>query len=114
MRYRYPQAGEAITSFAIPGHFTGWKDVVHGGLLTMVLDETMAHACISQGFHGFTGQIAVRFRTPVSVGTTVHASGRVVMRRRRVVTTTAQLTVAGATIAEAHATFMVPAEKRVL
>jgi len=110
LRYRYPQSGEACTSFTIPDHFTGWKEVVHGGLLAMVLDETMAHACASKGLNGFTGEITVRFRRPVRVGTVVQAAGRILSERRRVVTTSAQLTAGGATIAEAEATFFVPPE----
>ena len=109
LRYRYPEEGEACTSFTIPDYFTGWQGIVHGGLLAMVLDETMAHACVSQGLYGFTGEISVRYRKAVSVGTTVHASGSVVATRRRVVTTVGQITVAGTKIAEAEATFMVSA-----
>ena len=75
----------------------------------MVLDETMAHACVSQGLYGFTGEISVRYRKAVSVGTAVHASGRVVTTRKRVVTTAGQITIAGTTIAEAEATFIVSA-----
>ena len=66
LRYYYPQPGEAATSFTIPDHFTGWKDVVHGGLLAMVLDETMACACASKGLKGFTAEISVRFRQPAA------------------------------------------------
>lgn len=108
LRYRYPEPGKASTSFTIPDHFTGWKEVVHGGLLAMVLDETMAHACASKGLNGFTGEISVRFRQPVRVGTLVEAAGRILSERRRVVTTAARLTAGGATIAEAEATFFVP------
>ncbi len=110
LRYRYPQPGEASTSFTIPDHFTGWKEVVHGGLLAMVLDETMAHACASKGLKGFTGEISVRFRQPVRVGTVVAAAGRIRSERLRVVTAEAQLTAGGATIAEAKASFFVPPE----
>ena len=110
LRYRYPQPGQAHTSFAIPDHFTGWKEVVHGGLLAMVLDETMAHACASKGLNGFTGQISVRFRQPVRVGTIVEAAGQILTERRRVVTAAARLTADGTTIAEAQATFVVPSQ----
>lgn len=109
LRFRYPRPGEAVTSFVIPAHFTGWKDVVHGGLLAMVLDETMAHACVGKGLHGFTGEISVRFRRPVRVGAVVEATGRILSERRRVVTAAARLVAGGATIAEAQATFFVPA-----
>lgn len=108
LRYHYPQPGTATTSFAIPEHFTGWRDVVHGGLLAMVLDETMAHACASKGLHGFTGDISVRFRRPVQVGTVVEAAGRILSERRRVVTAAAHLAAGGTTIAEAQATFFIP------
>lgn len=110
LRFRYPQPGAAAASFVIPDHFTGWKDVVHGGLLAMVLDETMAHACAGKGLHGFTGEISVRFRRPVRVGTAVEATGRILSERRRVVTAAARLAAGGATIAEARATFFVPAD----
>ena len=110
LRFRYPRPGEAAASFTIPDYFTGWKDVTHGGLLAMVLDETMAHACAGKGLNGYTGEISVRFRRPVRVGTAVEATGRILSERRRVVTAAARLAAGGATIAEAQATYFVPAD----
>ena len=70
----------------------------------------MAHACVSKGLQGFTGEISVRFRQRVRVGTAAEACDRIRCERHRLVTTEARLTAGGATIAEAEATFFAPVE----
>ncbi len=65
LEFSYPEKGKAETEFVIPEYFTGWKKITHGGLLAMVLDETMAHSCISAAITGITVDIRVRYLKPV-------------------------------------------------
>jgi acyl-coenzyme A thioesterase PaaI-like protein len=52
LAFAYPEPGRAETSCSIPEHFSGWQRMTHGGLLATLLDEAMAHACISREVKG--------------------------------------------------------------
>jgi acyl-coenzyme A thioesterase PaaI-like protein len=46
----------------------GYKDIVHGGIITTVLDEAMIKAAIEAGFMPVTAEIKVRFKNALLVG----------------------------------------------
>lgn len=46
----------------------GFKDVVHGGIISTLLDEAMAYLCIGNGFYGVTAKMEIRFKKPAYVG----------------------------------------------
>ncbi|HUW42394.1 MAG TPA: hypothetical protein VMV90_15410, partial [Rectinemataceae bacterium] len=45
--FSYPAEGEAEATLLVPEYFSGWKRITHGGFLSMLLDEAMAHACLA-------------------------------------------------------------------
>ena len=51
LSFTYPERGIAECDLQIPEQFSGWKDVTHGGFLSMLLDEVMAHALLSAGIN---------------------------------------------------------------
>ena len=62
----------------------GFFGVVHGGIVSTLLDEAMAWAAFAQGIWAVTGKLDVRFRRPVQVVVEVIVSGRVLANRGRV------------------------------
>jgi uncharacterized protein (TIGR00369 family) len=91
LEFHYPQSGEAQTECVIPEYFTGWKRITHGGFLAMLLDETMAHACISQAVNGVTVDIQIRYLKPVEVGERIRVFGRVARSKSRIIETEAEV-----------------------
>jgi uncharacterized protein (TIGR00369 family) len=83
LSFAYPEEGTAETTVRIPEYFSGWERLTHGGFLAMILDETMAHACISTGCLGITAEMQVRFLKPATVGETVSVRGEIVAARAR-------------------------------
>ena len=77
LAFTYPEPGRAQTSCSIPEHFSGWQRMTHGGLLATLLDEAMAHACISGEGPAVTVELSVRFLKPVEVGQSVTIRGEV-------------------------------------
>ncbi len=87
LTFNYPEKGSAETTFTVPEHFSGWRRVTHGGFLSMLLDEAMAHACLGAAEAAVTGEITVRFLKPVDTGTRIRAVGRVEESRGRIIRT---------------------------
>jgi uncharacterized protein (TIGR00369 family) len=107
LRFDYPQKGRAETRCVIPEYFTGWKRITHGGFLAMVLDETMAHSCLSEALTGVTVDIQVRYLKPVEVGEPICVSGRVTEVKSRLIHTEADIrNEAGEVVARATGRFM--------
>ena len=87
LKFSYPHKGEAVTEIIVPDYFTGWKEIVHGGFLAMVLDEAMAHACISLNRVSVTAEITVRYVKPVKVGQRVRVTGEVKNQKSKIILT---------------------------
>jgi uncharacterized protein (TIGR00369 family) len=103
----YPAKGMAEASLVVDQRYAGWQGITHGGFLSTVLDELMAHACISSGIKAVTAEMTTRFLKAVPVGSTVRITGAVAGERGRVVTTEGKLYDAeGALAAEATARFV--------
>ena len=62
----------------------GYKNIVHGGILCALLDETIGWAVAVQRHKYFvTGELNVRFLRPLAVGTLVTVRGRAVEHQSR-------------------------------
>ncbi len=85
-------------AFAFDRSFQGWRGIVHGGAVALVLDEAMAYAAAARGVRGVTGELTMRFRGPVPVGANIVARGRVLWERRGVLGIEASVTDAAGTL----------------
>lgn len=87
----------------IPRGFQGWADVVHGGILSSLLDEACIYACQSAGKQFVTAELTVKFRKPVKVDEEIAVTGELLEQRKRVWQARARIEVAGIIHAEATA-----------
>lgn len=77
--------GEKVVSrLSVPGHLRGWNNMVHGGIISTILDEVMSWAAI----HLIKSIIVTRvmnveFLKPVFVDTPLTAEGRITEIRSR-------------------------------
>ena len=76
--------GEVRTTISFAKRFQGYNNIVHGGLLSTVLDETMVTLLNEMGFLAVTGELKVRFLSPLRVGQTVEVRARLLESRGRV------------------------------
>jgi acyl-coenzyme A thioesterase PaaI-like protein len=66
IQVRYLEAEMAAeTELSLPREFQGWADVIHGGILSTMLDELMAHAVWHFAGPGVTLSMEVRFHQPL-------------------------------------------------
>lgn len=116
LEFMYPASGEAEASLVVPVYFSGWKQMTHGGFLSMLLDEAMAHACIHVADSptdrtAVTAEMTVRFRKPVETGTRVRIAGKVNGTKGRILSTQGWVYDDGGTVAaEATARFLLTSQ----
>ncbi len=46
----------------------GWKNIVHGGIISTVMDETMFFEVMRKGYYGVTYSMNIKFKKPVKIG----------------------------------------------
>jgi uncharacterized protein (TIGR00369 family) len=97
-----------VAPFVPQPEHQGFDGIVHGGIISTVLDEAMAWATTSAGVWTVTAEMCVRFKRPLSVGESTTVTARVAENRRRIVAASGKLTLDrdGTIVATATATFV--------
>lgn len=86
---------------------TGFENVIHGGVVSTVLDEAMSKAVGQAGVEALTCELRVRLREQVAPLEDLHVCGWVVERhKRRIVAEASLLDGAGRERAHAWGTFL--------
>lgn len=75
------------TAVLFPAHLQGWEGVVHGGIISTVLDEIMIKAAAKQKIKCVTGEITVKFKKPALTNTTYILHGKVAEIKKKLVFT---------------------------
>lgn len=83
--------GKAVSEFIPLKVHQGFKDIVHGGIITTVLDEAMVKVVLSQGIKALTAEIAVRFKSPLFVGDKSIVEAEIKKRGNRIIETSARI-----------------------
>ena len=71
----FPEEQAAETFVTLPREYQGWADVIHGGILSTLLDEMMAHAVWRFAGPGVTISMEVRFHHPLKPDETIRVRG---------------------------------------
>lgn len=79
----------------------GYEDIVHGGILTALLDEAMTKLAFSLGISAVTAELTVKFKAPANPGEELFISGRITKDARRLVLAEAKIERGTVVIAEA-------------
>ncbi len=69
-----------------PSHFQGWANVIHGGILSTLLDEAITYVGIAS-FDGpaVTAQLEIRFKKPAMAGDKLIVTAKRVKMSKRLV-----------------------------
>lgn len=76
----------AATWTPVPA-WEGFRGIVHGGVVSTVLDEAMSKAVAATGNEALTAELRVRFRRHVTSGDTFLVRGWITSRNRRLIET---------------------------
>ena len=90
LTFEYPEPGKCRAEFMPPMKYQGWRGILHGGIVSTLLDEAMAHALGGAqrgggGSGAVTAEMTVRFKKPVKIGEVVALLGYVLSDKGRLV-----------------------------
>jgi len=103
LKLEFTSEGEKTISEFIPQKIhQGFKDIVHGGIISTILDEAMMKAVLSRGIKAVTAEIIVRFKNPLFVGDRAFIEAEIIKMGNRLIEASAQIKKSdNSTIAEA-------------
>lgn len=79
------ERGGVWAEFVPAERFEGYTGMVHGGIISTVLDEVMAWSLYRQQIWAVTAEMSVRYRAPIQVGERTRATGwEIASRGRRI------------------------------
>jgi uncharacterized protein (TIGR00369 family) len=84
LEFRYGD-GWAETEFTPGELYQGWPGIVHGGIVSTLLDEAMAYAFFPEGLNTVTAKAEIRFRHPTPVGEPLIITAKVSKMTKRLV-----------------------------
>jgi uncharacterized protein (TIGR00369 family) len=73
-------------------HFEGYKDILHGGIVSALLDEVMIRAVLARGVFSLTSEMKVKFKKMVKIGDKLSLEGRLVEDKGRMLVAEGKIT----------------------
>jgi acyl-coenzyme A thioesterase PaaI-like protein len=91
----------------------GYPGVMHGGLLTTMLDELIGRTAIASDLWCMTAKLELRFRRPVPIGEPLKLKGEITKKTGRLLEGHGEIRLADGSLAvEAHGTYLrIPEEQ---
>jgi len=89
------------TEFTPQKEHQGYMNIVHGGIITTLLDEAMVKLAIAMDMPAVTAQVEVRLKSPVNVGEEITISAEILKKTRRIIEAYAKAVKDGVVIADA-------------
>jgi uncharacterized protein (TIGR00369 family) len=80
----YVKDDRVVAEYIAGTNFEGYKDILHGGILSSLLDEVMIRAVLAKGINCLTSEIKVKFKKMVKTGEKLHMEGWLAEDRGRI------------------------------
>ena len=108
LKFHVDSERAAVANLTLDSRWEGPRGVIHGGIVTTLLDEAMAKAAAATGAKTMTAELRVRFRQSAETGEQLQLRGWVVRQEKRLLETEAILVAAdGSERAHAWAKFLI-------
>lgn len=106
LRFDMDADGVVRTRFTAEDWQAGWENVIHGGIVATLLDESMAYTLHFRGWKAVTARMEVRFRLPVRRGDLLELEAQIVKETSRIADIEARALRNGDVVAESTGRFM--------
>ncbi|QDR81881.1 PaaI family thioesterase [Sporomusa termitida] len=87
-----------LTTFVPGPEHQGYDGIMHGGLISTLLDEVMARYLHAQGLNAVTARLEVRFRQPTPIGQELTISGWITGQRGKMYELAGNITLPDGTV----------------
>ncbi|EKE00910.1 MAG: Thioesterase superfamily [uncultured bacterium] len=82
MKFVTNENGKTHTTFRGNDTFQGYKGILHGGIITTLLDATMTHCLFDQGVVALTGDLRVRFLHPIPCNSIINLQAQIITTKK--------------------------------
>ena len=104
-------AGRYVAKCVMDKNYQSFNGVLHGGIITTLLDEAMGGYLFHLKQPAYTGKLEVRYRRPSPTGEQLTVSGWIAGRKRNVVEMRSEIALSDGTITAEATAKMVVMEK---
>jgi uncharacterized protein (TIGR00369 family) len=108
LRFEIDQEKKILkTIFVSSATFQGWDGIVHGGIVSTLLDEAMAKLVYELGYRAVTASLEIKFKKPTPILKPLLVYGEIAEVNRRVIRAKARVTQEdGTVLATGTSTFL--------
>lgn len=105
LRFTPDQEGGVQATFRTAGRYQGYEGILHGGVISTLLDAAMVHCLFARGVTAVTAEMTVRFLREVPVDCDVSVRAKLIDERHGIFQLAASLSQAGKRLAVAKGKF---------
>lgn len=106
LRFQVTADGGVGARWTCPPGGESYPGIVHGGVVATLLDAAMVHALFARGIAARTGELRIRYRIPVCIGSPVTVRAWLIRECGPLFLLRAELRQGASLCAEARAKFM--------
>jgi len=109
LKINFARDGKTARAEFTPNNFhQGWAGVVHGGIITCLLDEAMSYAALFEGVNSLTAKMQTRFRRPAKIDELLIITASLTKKTRKLVEAKAEMWLKdGTPVADSTATMFI-------
>jgi uncharacterized protein (TIGR00369 family) len=86
LRFKIDQKKQTLqTTFVANPTYQGWDGIVHGGIVSTLLDEAMAKLVYELGYQAVTASLEVRFKKPAPILEPLQVYGEITEVSKRLI-----------------------------
>lgn len=92
LKLKFNIDGDTLTTECTPDAvFQGWPGLVHGGILSLILDEVMNNVIYLNGTPCITASMNIRLKKPVKVEETLYITAHITRKSRKIMESKARI-----------------------
>lgn len=114
LKLNFVREGKGVKAEFTPSKLhQGWSGLVHGGIISCLLDEAMSYAALFSGVKTVTAKMQARFKRPARIGEQLTITAAVTRKTRRLVEARGEIRLKdGTPIADSQATMFIPSPRQ--
>ncbi len=91
LRLKFDFNGKTIKTQFVPGkEHQGYSNIVHGGIISTLLDEAMVKLALAMNMPAVTAHMEVRFRRALNVGERITVEAEILKNTRKILESSAK------------------------